>query len=120
MIDFRYISIITIFCASLIGSVLPYFINSYFTPFIKMFSAGIILSLSLVHIVPDSINDLNIFAYTLSTDSIPLASRLQSRKLTSSDKHFSRRKMSDLLKALKYSIASSDSISSYQYRARVD
>ena len=65
MIDFRYISIITIFCASLIGSVLPYFINSYFTPFIKMFSAGIILSLSLVHIVPDSINDLNIIDYPL-------------------------------------------------------
>ena len=65
MIDLRYISIITIFCASLIGSVLPYFINSYFTPFIKMFSDGIILSLSLVHIVPDSINDLNIIDYPL-------------------------------------------------------
>lgn len=65
MIDFRYISIITIFCASLVGSVLPYFINGYFTPFIKMFSAGIILSLSLVHIVPDSINDLNIIDYPL-------------------------------------------------------
>jgi len=59
MIDLRYISILTIFLSSVIGSLSPFFINDSFTPFIKMFSAGVILSLSLVHIVPDSINDLN-------------------------------------------------------------
>lgn len=59
MIDLRYISILTIFLSSVVGSLFPFFINDLFTPFIKMFSAGIILSLSLVHIVPDSINDLN-------------------------------------------------------------
>jgi len=60
MDDFRYISILTIFSSSILGSLSPFLINDSFTPFIKMFSSGVILSLSLVHIVPESINDLNI------------------------------------------------------------
>lgn len=70
MLDFRYISIISIFTASLLGSIIPKFINESFTPFIKMFSAGIIASLSLVHIVPDTVNDLAEISYPLGGTSI--------------------------------------------------
>jgi zinc transporter 1/2/3 len=59
MIDYRYISIILIFSSSIIGCLFPFLIKNDYIPFLKMFSAGAILSLALIHIAPESIAELN-------------------------------------------------------------
>lgn len=52
--DLCYISALSIFCASIVGSCTSYIVTNELTiVLMKLFSAGIILSLGIVHIIPE-------------------------------------------------------------------
>ena len=56
MLDIKYLSIILIFLGSIAGFCLASLVsNKTFAVFFKVFAAGVILSLSVVHIIPDII-----------------------------------------------------------------